>query len=291
MVRFLLLALAGLAAADDDHLSLLQTSAAAHVHNHEFGKAECKAARGKARASKAALKEARAAKKAAKDALKAARAAFQEAKASYQTDKDAVADACPNQKPPKVKPGKPCTSKGFEESIGYINVNSAYKKVELIPGSEAGRIGTYVYRGEWLQKTEGEKQEEYHKEMCKAIKPEFCGGEQCQDTRGAHMDPTCEKTKNIPYNNCAPRGREGVTSTAGNNQYAPYMPAANYVFCMNPICQQLCEEDENCGSVRTSPAHRICEFFRASEPAMMPHYGAHTGNYLVPQDGIFCVKK
>jgi hypothetical protein len=279
----LLLTLIGLAAAGDDHVSLLQTAATAH--SFDLGKKECRAARAKARESKAAMKEARA-------AMKAARAAFKAARATYKTDKGALADACPeSEKPPKVKPGKPCTSKGFEESIGYIRVQSAYKKVELIPGSEAGRIGTYVYRGEWLQKTEGEKQEEYHKEMCKAIKPEFCGGEQCQDIRGAHTDPTCVKTKNIPYNNCAPRGREGVTSTADNNQYPAYMPAANYVFCMNPICQQLCAEDENCGSVRTTPAHRICEFFRASEPALMPHYGAHTGNYLVPQDGIFCVKK
>jgi len=279
MVRFLLLSLVGFAAAEaeGEHLSLLQTAA---VKSHDLGRAECKAAKAKARGSKAAMKEARA-------ALKAARLAFQAARATYQEDKGAVGDACPEKENKKMKPAKPCSAKGFEESKGYIRVQSAYKKVELIPGSEAHRIGTYVFRGEWLQKTEGERQEEYHHNMCLAIKPEFCGGNTCPDRRGAQMDPTCEKAT-APQNTCDPRGRVGGQD---GTHFAPFHTEAHYAFCMDPICAQVCAAEENCHSYKTVPAHRFCELYSLSEPQLMPGYGDKTDNYLVPQDGIFCIKK
>lgn len=277
MVRYLLLALAGFAAADDDSLSLLQTSAVAHVHNHDSGSDLCRAARAQSRASKTAVKEARA-------ALKAARAALKEAKATAKTDKDAVAEACPKK---KVKGPKACSAKGFEEAQGYVNGQG--HRVVLITPAERGRIGTYVYRGEWMQKTEGERQTEYHRAMCEAILPQYCGGEKCKSIV-TPMDPTCEKIKGLPYNNCEPRGREGATSTADNNQYPPYMPTGHFAMCMDPICAKLCSDDPNCKSYEVRGSQTWCEL-NTGTANMMPHYGQYTDNYLVVQDGIYCEKK
>jgi len=238
------------------------------------------------RVSKIAMRKARVALRKARVAMKKARVASKATWATYKTDKGAVVDACPWMKPAK-KSAKPCSAKGFKESKGYISVHSAYRKVELIARADAERIGTYVFRGEWLQKTEGERQEEYHREMCEAIKPEFCGGKTCPDRRGAHVDPTCQAVKGVA-GVCDPRGRpEGQEGT----HYADNNAAAHYVFCMDPICAQVCAGDENCKSYRTSPAHRFCELYRGSEPERMPPYGAKSDNWLVPQDGIFCVKK
>jgi len=284
--------LAGLAAADDDHLSLLQTSA---VARHQ-APAECKAARAKSRASKAAMKEARA-------ALKAARAAFKEAKATYKTDKAAVPDACPEKdtkdKPLKVKPGKPCATKGYKEAPGYVD--GPGRKVVIISGAERHRIGTYVFRGEWLQKTEGERLAEYHKEMCESFYPQYQAiiGNTSIATPG---DTTCERDKSLRYNNCDPRGRvclgapegtkgcEVITTTADNNQYKAYNPSGNYAVCMDPICAKICSDDPNCKSYEARPGHGHCEI-HSGTANRMPYYGKYTGNYLVVQDGIYCEKE
>jgi len=284
MKCILLSVLAGLAAAGDEHLSLLQTTMS-KVQQHSSDvttPSACKAARAELKAARKDVKDARA-------ALKAARAALKLARKTFQTKKTAKEAACP-EKEKKPKPAKPCASKGFEESDGYAS-SPGYKRYELIAGPEAGKIGTLVYNSpEWKAKTEGERQEGYHKMMCEAIKPEFCGGKPCKDIRGAHVDPTCEKAT-APKNHCDPRGRAGARCDVSECWFAEFNPAAHYAFCMDPICAQLCADDPNCQSYEVKPAHRGCELQSQTGPDKMPYYGAETNNYGVPQDYIFCVKK
>jgi len=82
-----------LAAAEEQHVSLLQT--AVSVHQHSDGKEECKAAKGERADAKKAVKDLRA-------QMKALRAQLKAAKATLSEKKDAVFEACEKKEKPPV---------------------------------------------------------------------------------------------------------------------------------------------------------------------------------------------
>ena len=195
---------------------------------------------------------------------------------------DSDSDGIPDRlDPDSWPPPKPCAANGFEEQKGYVHTN-AWRTVKIMDEAEVTRLSKAVWEDPYP--TEGLRQTAYNKMLCEAIKPEYCGGKKCP-YRLTPIDPTCDEQA-IPA--CSPRGRaEGTPGSL----YADFFSGGHYIFCMDPICAQLCAAEEACNSYEVSPAHRFCELNTQGQATRMPYYGKDSDNWLVPQDGMFCVKQ
>jgi len=195
---------------------------------------------------------------------------------------DSDSDGIPDRlDPDSWPPPKPCAANGFEEQKGYVHTN-AWRTVKIMDEAEVTRLSKAVWEDPYP--TEGLRQTAYNKMLCEAIKPEYCGGKKCP-YRLTPIDPTCDEQA-IPA--CSPRGRaEGTPGSL----YADFYSGGHYIFCMDPICAQLCAAEEACNSYEVSPAHRFCELNTQGQATRMPYYGKDSDNWLVPQDGMFCVKQ
>lgn len=271
MMRFLLLASAGLAAAESDHVSLLQTTVSKveqHVAPALGDRAACKAAKAKARESRAAMK--------------AAREAFKNAKATFRTDRAAIKDACP-KKDKKPRTPKLC-GKGYTHAPGYVNGQGNVAWIEVITKAARHQIGNHGG-------SDG-------KGPCNANPggqgPHFGR----QRVAGVLRDPfyDCSEDPEHEYNLLFCENLK--------EEYKPYAAKISLgqqcVFCFAPICEKLCSDRPDCKSFEARISEGACELNTQTGPDRFPTwYKPGHGqnqtvpvpeNYQVPGDSIFCVK-